>query len=368
MKGVLVSAQTGESSRGDLRSRRRFRSLAIASIVWLTFTVSLAGWWLYFGLRQLSSLETAVPNLAVEIAKHQRMLLLEGGFLITCLIVGGVTLLVLAWQQMLQARRLEDFFLTVSHEIKTPLAGIQLQAEMLKEELCDGIPMSGEDSQHATYPLNRTSLSGYIDKIIESVGRLSLQFENSLFMAAICEEDSGTSSLSRVKSILKNNSRSALLVEEVELKEEVALLEPSFPSLKLAMDENPKIRVDRRVLRAILNNLLQNAVFHGKAKNVVFTCHQEQSNNTVKLTITDDGTGFDGDPRNLARPFMRLSRSSGTGLGLFLVQRLVNLSGGDFSVTKEDCTSRPSPLDTRFSTGFSVAITLPAAGKSSSLT
>lgn len=365
MGGVLVSAQTGESSRGDLRSRRRFRSLAIASIVWLTFTVSLAGWWLYFGLRQLSSLETAVPNLAVEIAKHQRMLLLEGGFLITCLIVGGVTLLVLAWQQMLQARRLEDFFLTVSHEIKTPLAGIQLQAEMLKEELCDGLLMSRDRSQHVadTTHGNRNSLSGYIDKIIESVARLSLQFENSLFMAAICEEDSGTSSLSRIKSVLKNNSRSSLLVEEIELKEELALLESSFPSLKLTMDENPKIRVDRRVLRAILNNLLQNAVFHGKAKNVVFTCRQEQSNKRVKLIITDDGIGFDGDSRNLARPFMRLSRSSGTGLGLFLVQRLVNLSGGDFSIGKDACI----PQQNSPGTGFSVAITLPAASKGSSI-
>lgn len=364
--GALVrSAQPTESSRGDLRSRRKFRSLAIAAIVWLAFTVSLAGWWLYFGLRQLTALETAAPTLAIEIAKHQRMLMLEGGFLISCLLVGGVTLLVMAWQQMLQARRLEDFFLTVSHEIKTPLAAIQLQAEMLREELCD----SSEGREGADDKLTRNFLGGFVDKIIESVGRLSLQFENSLFMAALSGEETGTSWLSRVKSILRDNEKSSLLVEEIELKDEVTLLESSFPSLNLLIEGNHRVSVDRRVLRAILNNILQNSVFHGRASKVVFRCFEDQSGKQVRLLITDDGQGFEGNPEDLARPFVRLSRSSGTGLGLFLVKRLVKLSEGEFLMARkasEEDRAQLTSTSEELRAGFTVEITLPATIQSPS--
>lgn len=363
-----------ETSRATLKSRRRFRSLAIAAIVWLTFTISLAGWWLYFGLTQLAALESAAPNLLIEIDKHQRMLMFEGGFLISCLVIGGVTLLILAWQQMLQARRLEDFFLTVSHEIKTPLAGIQLQAEMLKEELVGNAEDLKDEiatlkpegsAQKAKVKSVDLYLGGYVDKIIESVNRLSLQFENSLFMAALSSgdalsgEDKGTAWMSRLRALVKGNPPSSLLIEDISLNEELELLSTSFPSLRLLVEGSQSVRVDRRVLRAILNNLLQNSVFHGKAEHVSFRCFEAPLEHMIKILVVDDGVGFKGNIRDLARPFARMTRSSGTGLGLFLVKRLIKLSGGEFRIIDSSLEGTKGERG-----GFSVEISLPTGANS----
>jgi len=60
--------------------------------LWVVFTVTLAGWWLVFGLRQLDLLNRLKLERAADFHRHYQMLLWEGGILILSLIGGGLAL------------------------------------------------------------------------------------------------------------------------------------------------------------------------------------------------------------------------------------------------------------------------------------
>ena len=59
-------------------------------LAWLVFVMSLAGWWLYFGITTLSrAADQAMP---MQFARHQKMLFMEGCVLLFSLLGGGLAL------------------------------------------------------------------------------------------------------------------------------------------------------------------------------------------------------------------------------------------------------------------------------------
>ena len=70
------------------QGRDRIKILLVA--LWVTFTVTLAAWWMIFGLRQLDRLNQLHVEQADQLQKHYQMLLWEGGILIASLIGGGL--------------------------------------------------------------------------------------------------------------------------------------------------------------------------------------------------------------------------------------------------------------------------------------
>ena len=69
------------------QGRDRIKIFLVA--LWVTFTVTLAGWWMIFGLRQLDRLNQLHVEQADQLQKHYQMLLWEGGILIASLLGGG---------------------------------------------------------------------------------------------------------------------------------------------------------------------------------------------------------------------------------------------------------------------------------------
>jgi hypothetical protein len=70
--------------------RDRIKILLVG--VWVTFTVTLAVWWLIFGLRQLDLLSQFHVEQSDQLQRHYQMLLWEGGILIASLVGGGLAL------------------------------------------------------------------------------------------------------------------------------------------------------------------------------------------------------------------------------------------------------------------------------------
>ena len=287
---------------------RTFRTFAVVAILWLLFTVSLAGWWIYFGFLQLKRLSLLDEKLALDLGRYHRMLVLEGATLIGALFVGSLTILFLAWNQIKQSKRLEDFFLTIGHEIKTPLAGIQLQSEILSEDLPTNSPLIKP-----------------IQRIREGVGRLAVQLENSLFMSVI------------------HRQHYALHPECVDLNAEINSIKEWYPDVEIIVeiaeedkDKNVQLTIDRRALLSIFSNLIQNALRHGCASQVKIQCATSDPG-YVRLVVTDNGSGYNGSEtllhRSLRRGFFegteKPTSTSGTGLGFYLISRLVRLSGGN---------------------------------------
>src|SRR3954468_5949109 len=147
-----------------MSAERKHSRLAIFLVaLWVVFTVTLTAWWLIFGLRQLDLINQSNLENVVQLNRHYQMLLWEGGILIASLIGGGLALLYFARREQKRHAQVEEFFAAFTHDAKTALASLRLQAESLKEDL-------GAEPN----PL--------LDRLLQDTLRLQLQLENSLFL------------------------------------------------------------------------------------------------------------------------------------------------------------------------------------------
>src|SRR5881392_4482524 len=146
-----------------MERRRNWIVIALVGL-WVAFTVTLAAWWLIFGLRQLDLINQSNLEGAVQLHRHYQMLMWEGGILIASLIGGGVALYYYARREHKRHAQVEEFFAAFTHDAKTALASLRLQAESLREDLASGEPN----------PL--------LDRLLGDTLRLQLQLENSLFL------------------------------------------------------------------------------------------------------------------------------------------------------------------------------------------
>ena len=105
---------------------------------------------------------------------------------------------------------------------------------------------------------------------------------------------------------------------------------------------------DRRALRSIMDNLMSNAVRYTPENGTILLSAKEQKD-TVQFSVRDSGRGIEAE--RLANIFGRFNAAhdQGTGLGLALVRRLVELLGGQASV------------ESRLGHGATFTFTLPVA-------
>jgi signal transduction histidine kinase len=262
------------------QSRDKIKILLVA--LWVMFTVTLATWWMIFGLRQLERLNQLHVEQADQIQKHYQMLLWEGGILIAALIGGGLALFYYARREQKRHARVEEFFAAFTHDAKTSLASLRLQAESLKEDL-----------DASSNPL--------LDRLLQDSLRLQLQLENSLFLV--------------------NLPTGRLLIEPVRIGQLVDALRYHWPTLTIIQKGDGVVLGDARAIESVLTNLVHNAVTHGRASEIRITAEGGQKGRLC-LRVADNGSGFAGDFKQLGKLFLRHSRGSGSGVGLYISRQL----------------------------------------------
>ena len=302
---VLSISQFADKVPEMERNQDRFK-IALAGL-WLAFTVALATWWLIFGLRQLDRLHQLSP---APIQHQSRMLFWEGGVLIALLLIGGVALITYIWRERQRQRQNEEFFAAFTHDAKTALASLRLQAESLSEDFNPPNPPN---------PL--------VERLLKDTLRLQLQLENSLFLV--------------------NLRKGRLLTETLRLSRVVESLRFHWPDIALHLHSDGAVLADVRALESILSNLIQNAVTHGGAQQI--TLYVANDSGRVNVSIADDGRGFAGDFERLGTRFYRHTPSSGSGMGLFIARQLAQRMGGTLTFA----ASVPR--------GFVATLTLPQA-------
>jgi signal transduction histidine kinase len=262
------------------QGRDRIKILLVG--VWVAFTVTLAVWWLIFGLRQLDLLSQFRVEQADQLQRHYQMLLWEGGILIASLVGGGGALFYYAKREQKRHEQVEEFFAAFTHDAKTALASLRLQAESLKEDL-------GANPN----PL--------LDRLLQDTLRLQLQLENSLFLV--------------------NLPTGRLLDEPVRIGQLLDALRYHWPTLMLIQKGDGMVRGDSRALESILTNVIHNAVTHGEATEIHIDVEKRTGNRLV-LRVVDNGHGFKGDFKQLGQLFVRHARGSGSGVGLYISRQL----------------------------------------------
>ncbi len=292
-----MSNYNKENPRGAKTSDKsgvRFKVLII--VVWALFNASLSGWWIYFSFVQLERFQTIAPEHGDKLLRKQRMLLWEGITLVGMLFLGAGALSYYVVREARQRGELLRFFSTFSHELKTPIASLRLQAEAIQNKVHD------------------EGVQTLIQRLVSQTNRLTLQLENSLFLSTI-------------------NSGSVLL-EPILISQAVQSLREEFPTLTVELNTDARVLADTRAFSAVLHNLAQNAIVHGRATGLSLTLRETGPN--VRLLVKDNGTGFHGEARELGSLFHRHTATSGSGIGIYLIRQLMEQMKGSFEITNPD--------------------------------
>lgn len=262
------------------------------AILWLLFTVTFAVWWFKLSLDHITELANLQPSEAERWGDQRRMILWEGTAWLFLLVAGGGALIVLIKKEKERVKTIRGFFASFSHEVKTSLASLRLQAESLKDDLRD-----------QKFPV--------LDRLIADTVRLQLQLENSLFFAS------------------QNNIE--LYVQKLSLKQIIERMREQWPGLQFEVTTDCHIQGDDRAIRTIFSNLIQNAIVHGRATKVRFAA-KNLSDGKIVVHFEDDGKGFSGSSDELGQLFHRPTATSGSGLGLYIARLLAEQMGGGLEI------------------------------------
>ncbi|MEZ4860595.1 MAG: diguanylate cyclase [Caldilineaceae bacterium] len=222
-------------------------------------------------------------------------------------------------EKLTSALRTKDEFLaTVSHELRTPLNAILLLTESM---------------QNGVYGVLGERQSGVLDNVQQSARHLLALINDILDMSKI---ESGMFELDMGAVSVPIICRDSLqLVQEAANVRHITLRQELDDTVKM-------IQGDERRLKQILVNLLSNAVkFTPEGGEVGLKVVRDHAHQLAHFTVWDTGIGIaKEDMAKLFQPFVqldsKLSRQyEGTGLGLALVHRLVQLHGGAVNLESE---------------------------------
>lgn len=227
-------------------------------------------------------------------------------------------------QALIKANRLKDEFLAMmSHELRTPLNAILGMTESLQESVFGEINTRQEQAIK-TIEKSGDHLLSLINDILDmakiEAGKVELDLRD-VEIHALCE--------------------SSLALVDTQAQKKHIQLKVTLPF------HLPKIHVDEGRIRQVLLNLLNNAVkftpdYGQVTLEVIYPAtHDDQDPNQLRFAVNDTGIGIAvEDMTRLFQPFVQIDSAlnrqhEGTGLGLVLVKKIVDLHGGKVAVTSE---------------------------------
>ncbi|MEK8015819.1 MAG: ATP-binding protein [Candidatus Parabeggiatoa sp.] len=216
-----------------------------------------------------------------------------------------------------------QFLSSMSHELRTPMNAILGYSELLKEDL--SVPLEEFEIEHVEDMLQ------YVGNILQAGWHL-LELINKVL------------DLTRIEA-----GKLEVTIEKVELieliKECVSFVTPQAEKHSLII-ENTTAKslphyalVDRGRLKQILINLLSNAVKYNRDEGRVIICLSQPSLEYVRFEVEDTGLGLTAEQKEkVFDPFIRLSGLNvieGTGIGLTITKRLLDIMDGRIGVESE---------------------------------
>ncbi|WP_247001052.1 sensor histidine kinase [Halosolutus gelatinilyticus] len=123
------------------------------------------------------------------------------------------------------------------------------------------------------------------------------------------------------------------------LEETVDRVGAEYPDAELTLesDADRPVVVADEALRSVFENLLRNAVQHNDQRTPRVAVAIETNPETVVVRVSDNGPGLPDPKRSgIGEPGVKGTESSGSGLGLYLVETLVDRYGGDVRAEAND--------------------------------
>lgn len=214
-----------------------------------------------------------------------------------------------------------DFLTNMSHEIRTPINGIMGMNSLLLRQI-DTLPRE----KIAEYAGNMQRASRTLLAIVNDI--LDISKIESGKMELLCEGYELASLINDCYTIVASNCKKKNLDLYMEIDE-------NLPSILYGDD----VRI-----RQIVNNFLSNAVKYTKRGHVILKISYsriDEENINLRIDVKDSGIGIQKkDMENLFQNFTRLEEYKnrnieGTGLGLSLTKRLVDMMHGEVQVESQ---------------------------------
>jgi signal transduction histidine kinase len=142
---------------------------------------------------------------------------------------------------------------------------------------------------------------------------------------------------------LVNLPRGEFFLQPIRLSDRFEALRLNWPNVTITLDGDGVVLADARALESVLTNLVQNSVIHGHATQVDVTVRR--GGGRVGVKVTDNGCGFQGDETQLGKLFVRHARSSGSGVGLYIVRQLAKAMNGGINFSNGEANGFMAEVD-----------------------
>ena len=272
------------------------RSLLVFYLL-VGYVVLQFSWWAYH-----------IYALAQEVAKEEsfvqrKVMMIAGEALVFFVILAvGVYFVRKTFNKELElAKEKKNFILSVTHELKTPIASSKLFAETILSR-----------------DISKEKRDDILDKIIKDQTRLEKLVENILLISKVAEHElhleiEKVNCLEFIESVIKG----------LDFSE----------STNFDIDSKIEIRIDRFYFTSVIQNLHENAIKYSK-DNEGIVWSVQQIGNSICIQIKDQGIGVPSNQREkIFDLFHRIGDENtrdtkGTGVGLYIVQKIVALHNG----------------------------------------
>lgn len=229
----------------------------------------------------------------------------EGLTFLLVIILGAVYVFRAMRQQFRLSELQNNFMMAVTHELKTPIAILQLNLETIQK-----------------YELDDARKKTILEMSLRENQRLNELTDNILAAARL---ESGSFKKSRQEINLTN------IVQET-IQEYIARFagaKDQGRKFNIELEENLFVAGEPLLLKLVFNNLLSNAIKYSP-KNSPINITLEKAGTNAQLAIQDEGEGVpDWEKKSIFEKFYRIGNEAtrstkGTGLGLYLCKKIIN--------------------------------------------
>ena len=270
-------------------------------LVWVVAVVLWVFWFLgsHRQLSELAAKYSGTRPLGTD------WLILSAGLVLLAVLLAGVYVIFIFWQRQAALYRAQrDFIAQVTHELKSPLASLQLHLETIR------LRRPGAEKMDV-----------FLDTMLSDTERLHNLINNLLTANRL--EQRGT------RLLLQPGDLSELVGNYFRPRQYSL---PHAGRMELEIEDGLRALIDSEALETVFRNLVENAVLYSDGPPQL-RIHLRRSGRHALLSVADAGRGIlRHEQKKVFTMFYRARRKGenirGSGLGLFIVRAVVRMHGG----------------------------------------
>lgn len=291
----------------------------MAAIVFWGYSLNKQGRMIYeLEKEKIALLQRSSPKLDYQRELHTiqdkkirrtKQYLGEGSTFLLIILLSASIVYYAYYHQRKLSKLQQNFMLSVTHELKTPIAGIKLNMQTLeKHKLDEQIQMK------------------LIKSSVNETNRLDDLCNNILLATRL--EHSNSFIFSEEVSLQRVMTE---VVDEIKTRYQNVQIQLHFP------DGDTLIKGDFTIWKLVLSNLIENARKYSPTDELIVAELRKTGSKTI-LSVKDHGNGIpDSEKEKIFEKFYRIGNentrsSKGTGLGLYVVKKIIQLYKYDISV------------------------------------